>query len=245
MHRLSSAHRNETPRQALTEEANYSKSLVVRRAISQLSETLRTSILLHYVGGYSITEVTDLVNVPAKTVSRCLMAAKQKLRVDLLPEILTQLFMPEKTNSWSPDRVSLIAAMYPNSKILSVQEITEPRMPFASRVNLSLSIGEATTFDVRYDLTPERAELLRVLATNGITGPQLIFGPKRTSDDAEWMSHTEVPRGGNLLLWALGGTRHRIRLATERAYQAINKLGKSRSYWNALRGWVDQAVCWL
>ncbi len=97
-------------------------------------------------------------------------------------------------------------------------------MPFSSRVNLKLSSGEIRIFDFRFDISPDRADLLKVLAANGIAGPQLITGPIRTADGTQWMSLTEVPQGENLLLWALGGTPHRIRLATERAYEAISQL---------------------
>ena len=207
-----------------TEEANYSDSLAIRRALSHLSESLRTCVHLFYVGGYSVTEIATLLNVPANTVRSRLMAAKQKLRGDLLPELHFKQPMPVKTNPLSPDQLSLIFKAFPNSKVQSVQEQIEPWMPFSSRVNLELPTGEIRIIDFRFDISPDRADLLKVLAANGIAGPQLITGPIRTTDGSRWMSLTEVPRGDNLLLWALGGTPHRIRLATERAFEAIHQL---------------------
>ncbi len=87
--------------------------------------------------------------------------------------------------------------------------------------------------DFRGDIDPGRAALLPVLEQLGIPALRIIHGPvPRPSDQrdvekwngADYETLCETARGENLLLWALGGTPHRIRLATERAFEAIDRL---------------------
>ena len=128
---------------------------------------------------------------------------------------------------------SLVDAAFPNARILSVQTDLEPWMPFNPRVHLALPDGTETLADFRGDIDPARAALLPTLEQLGIPGPRLLAGPvPRPSTErdvqnwngADFLTLCEPPRGENLLLWALGGTPHRIRLATERAFEAIDRL---------------------
>lgn len=100
-------------------------------------------------------------------------------------------------------------------------------MPFGPRITLALADGSERTVDFRSDLTPERAALVPVLDRLGIPGPRIIHGP--VPADAGYVSLCEIPRGENLTLWALGGTPHRIRLATERAFEGIDRLQRITS----------------
>lgn len=95
-------------------------------------------------------------------------------------------------------------------------------MPFSPRVELRLSDGTEKTVDFRGDLDPTKLELFAVLEQNGIACPRPLLPPVANGNN--WVTLCEVPRGDNLLLWALGGTPHRVRLATERAFEAIDKL---------------------
>ena len=120
-------------------------------------------------------------------------------------------------------QLALLDAAFPGARILAAHPGPEPWMPFSPRVRLALADGQEKTLDIRADITPDRAALLPCLAQVGIPGPRLIYGP--TPDgSAEWLSVCEVPAGENLLLWTLDGTPHRIRLATERAFEAIDRL---------------------
>ena len=128
---------------------------------------------------------------------------------------------------------SLLDAAFPNARILSVQADLEPWMPFGPRVRLALPGGAEKAADFRGDIDPARAALLPVLERLGIPGPHLLAGPvsrpaaerdARNWNGADFLTLCEPPRGENLLLWALGGTPHRIRLATERAFEAIDRL---------------------
>lgn len=209
------------------EEADFAQQCLVRQAVSQLSEAHRTTLLLRYVGGWSLAEVAALTSTPHNTVRSRLMAAKRLLRADLHTLFPSAAFpkgkpMPADTFALSDTHTSLIAAAFPGAQILSVQTDPEPWQPFTPRVRLALQTGEEKTVDFRADIDPERAVLLPVLGRLNIPGPRLIHGPVQAGEGD--VSLCEVPRGENLLLWALGGTPHRIRLATEHAFEGIDRL---------------------
>jgi len=225
-----------------SEEKHYAEALTVRQAVAGLSEAHRTTLLLHYVGGWSREEVAAILEIPINTVRSRLMTAKRNLRADLpgfFPEaaLLKGKPMPTDTPAdtfgLSETRLSLINAAFPGARILSVQSDIEPWMPFSPRVRLLLMDGTEKAVDFRGDIDPARAALLSALEQLGIPGPRIIHGPvPRPSDQRDvenwngmdYETLCEIPRGENLLLWALGGTPHRIRLATERAFEAIDQL---------------------
>ena len=221
-----------------SEEKSYAEALTVRQAVADLSDAHRTTLLLHYVGGWSREEVASILEIPVNTVRSRLMAAKRNLRADLpgfSPETASPKgkLMPTDTFGLSETRLSLLNAAFPGARLLSIQTDLEPWMPFGPRVRLALMDGTEKAVDFRGDIDPARAALLPVLERLGIPGPRIIHGPvPRPSDQrdvenwngADYETLCEIPRGENLLLWALGGTPHRIRLATERAFEAIDQL---------------------
>lgn len=210
-----------------TEETDFAERLVIRQAVARLSEAHRATALLHYVGGWSREEVAKILDIPVNTVRSRLMTARRTLRADTLlahrrpPERKT---MPATAESFvlSPSHLSLLHAAFPEARILSVEERPEPWMPFSPRVRLTQATGEETTVDFRRDIDPARAALLPALERYGIPGPRLLHDP--TADADGWLSLCETPRGENLLLWTLGGTPHRVRLANERAFESIDRL---------------------
>lgn len=206
-----------------SEEANYVERLVIREAIAHLSDSHRTTLLLHYVGGWSLEEVAALLDVPINTVRSRLMAAKSYLRTDMQPMFTKRKPMSTQTFALSQNQTSLLSTAFPKANILSVQTDPEPWMPFSPRVRIALADGSEKVVDFRRDLDPAKVEQLSVLNRLGIPGPRLIQGPVANGDDG-YLTLCEVPAGENLLLWALGGTPHRIRLATERAFEAIDRL---------------------
>ena len=219
-----------------SEEVAYVEAFTVRQAVADLSDAHRTTLLLHYVGGWSREEVAAILEVPVNTVRSRLMAAKRTLRAELagfFPETVHATprgkgkpmptdASPADTFGLSATHRSLLEATFPGARILSVQNDPEPWMPFTPRVRLALTDGAEKVVDFRAGLTPERVALLAALERLGVPGPQIIAGP--VLDGATSQSLCETPRGENLLLWALGGTPHRIRLATARAFEAIDKL---------------------
>jgi RNA polymerase sigma-70 factor (ECF subfamily) len=216
------------------EEARYAERLTIRQAVSHLSEAHRMTLLLHYAGGWSLEEVATLLAIPINTVRSRLMAAKRNLRVDLDvfdPEIRdpedrkrkTKPPMSDDTLTLSEIQSSLLYGAFPNARILSIQRDPEPWMPFNPRVRLALPGGEEKTVDFRGDIASDQARLLPTLQKLGIPGPQMIAGPV-PEERGGHLSLCEMPRGENLLLWALGGTPHRLRLATERAFESIERL---------------------
>lgn len=221
-----------------SEEIAYVEMFTVRQAVADLSDAHRTTLLLHYVGGWSREEVAAILEIPVNTVRSRLMAAKRNLRAELpgfYPEPVSTkgTIMPTDTFGLSKTQLSLISTAFPRAGLLSVQTDLEPWMPFGPRARLALADGTEKAVDFRGDITPERAALLPVLERFGIPGPRIVHGPvPRPSGlrdvenwkGADYETLCEVPRGENLLLWALGGTPHRIRLATERAFGAIDKL---------------------
>lgn len=224
------------------EETDFAERLAVRQSIAHLSETHRTTLLLHYVGGWSLSEVAELLTVPLNTVRSRLMAAKRLLRADLHPLFEHSDQLSDQSSARSSDQIrkrnsmtattfvlsrshtDLLHAAFPNSRILSVQNDVEPWMPFSPRVRLSLADGSEREVDFRGDIDPTRAEVIAVLEREGIPGPRIVHGPVPNTEGGGYLSLCEVPRGENLLLWTLGGTPHRIRLGTERAFEAINRL---------------------
>ena len=218
------------------EEVNYAEAYTLRQAVRGLSQAHQTTFLLHYVGGWSREEVAAILGIPLNTVRSRLSAARRSLRAGLpgfVPALAKGKPMSTPTLGLSELHLSLIAAAFPNARILSVQADIEPWMPFNPRVHLALPDGTETTADFRGDIDPARAALLPALERLGIPGPRLLAGPvSRPANQhdvenwngADFLTLCEPPRGENLLLWALGGTPHRIRLATERAFEAIDRL---------------------
>lgn len=202
------------------EETNFARRLAVREAVAHLSDNHRTTLLLHYVGGWSLDEVAAMTDTPLNTVRSRLGAGKRLLRADLralFPETKGKS-MPAQTFALSEAQTSLLHAVFPKARVLSVQADPEPWMPFTPRVRLALADGSETTVDFRADITSPRAELFAVLERLGIPGPQIVGRP------TDGGSLCAVPRGENLGHWAMGGTPHRIRLATERAFEGIDRL---------------------
>jgi RNA polymerase sigma-70 factor (ECF subfamily) len=207
------------------EEADFAQRLAIHQAVGQLSDALRTTLLMHYVGGWSIDEVGRLLGVPRNTVRSRLMAAKRLLRLDLQPlssAPQARKRMPTQTHSLPHSHSSLIDSAFPGARILSVIDNPEPWMPFSPRVQLALPDGAERTVEFRGDLDPERTALIQALERLGIPGPRVINAPVQSEQGP--LTLCEAARGENLTLWALGGTPHRIRLATERAFEGIDRL---------------------
>ncbi|HLY65649.1 MAG TPA: RNA polymerase sigma factor [Chloroflexota bacterium] len=212
---------------AAREEIDHAQRLTIRQAVSHLSDDHRTTLLLHYSGGWSLEEVASIMATPLNTVRSRLMAAKRALRTDLhalFPSAsrTKRKPMPTETFALSKTHASLIEAAFPGSRILSVQNDPEPWQPFSPRVVLALADGAEKTVDFRSDIDPERAELVSVLDRLNIPGPRILSGPVHGGD--RYITLCERTRGENLTLWALGGTPHRIRLATERTFEGIDRL---------------------
>lgn len=234
------------------ENTDFAQRLIIRQSLAHLSANHQTTFLLHYVGGWTIEEVAGLTAVPVNTVRSRLMAARRLLRIDLhalVPDMDTHT-LPETTNNESPGstkrsadlkgtrmtsdtlslsqsqltetQLSLIASVFPGARLLSTQHDPEAWQPFTPRVRLVLPDGNEQTVDFRHDITPERALLLPVLEQADILGPQILHGSVRTANG--FLTLCERARGENLTLWTLGGTPHRIRLATERAFEGIDRL---------------------
>ncbi|MEW6751714.1 MAG: RNA polymerase sigma factor [Candidatus Latescibacterota bacterium] len=212
-----------TQRDLASEENDLLLRLAVRQAVAHLPEIHRTTLLLRYVGGWSLREVAEYLGVPVNTVRSRLAAAKRALRVDLHPLTKEPAPMPSSTADLAPTHASVLSAAFPGATVLSVQENVETWLPFSPRVRLTLADGGQRTIDFRRDIGPQQAGLLPVLSRLGVPGPRLVYGPV---DDGTggYLTACEVPRGENLNRWALGGTPHRIRLATERAFEAVERL---------------------
>jgi RNA polymerase sigma-70 factor (ECF subfamily) len=63
------------------------ESLVLPRALAQLSEEQRDAFILYHVQGLSIAEVAAVLEVPGGTVKSRLFAARQRLRALLEPDL--------------------------------------------------------------------------------------------------------------------------------------------------------------
>ena len=210
-----------------SEETNYVERLAIRQAVATLSDAHRTTLLLHYEGGWSLEETAGLLDIPVNTVRSRLMAAKRGLRNGLPIELTREKRMPVKSITIANDIRAALDAAFPGSRLLSVQNDPEPWMPFTPRVRLETANGTRTV-DIRRDINPGHVDLLTALHTAGVHGPSIVHGPV-SDGDGGFITVCEPPKGENLLLWALGGTPHRIRVATERAFEAIDRLQASTS----------------
>lgn len=206
------------------EEARYLERLSIREALAHLTPAHRTALLLHYEGGWSLEETAALLQIPLNTVRSRLMAAKRHLRADLQIVMNTRKTMLTETSTLTSTQLALLTAAFPGAQTLSIENDPEPWMPFGPRVRLALAGGEEKTVDFRWDLDPDRARLLPVLERLGIPGPRVLQGPRPTGKADGYQTLCERHSGENLLLWTLGGTPHRVRLATERAFEAIDRL---------------------
>ena len=162
-----------------SEEAHYAERLAVQEALKNLQEPHKTTVLLHYVGGWSVEETASLLHVPINTVRSRLMAAKARLRTDL-PNLVPQRkthSMPTQTIAFTETHTTLLYSAFPGARILSLDETPEPWMPFRFRVHLETAKGEEVSVDIRDDLTPEKVALLPALAHANLPGPQLLTGP--------------------------------------------------------------------
>lgn len=130
--------------------------------------------------------------------------------------------MTIETPALSEPQTSLIAKAFPGARLLSVQQAPEPWQPFTPRVWLALPDGAEKSVDFRGDIDSARAALLPVLERHGIPGPRILHGPVQAGE--HYITLCEQARGENLTFWTLGGTPHRIRLATERAFEGIDRL---------------------
>ncbi len=209
-----------------SEEINYVEALTVRQAVAGLSDAHRTTLLLHCVGGWSREEVAAILEIPVNTVRSRLMAAKRNLRAELpgfLPEanLPKGKLMPTDTFGLSETQLSLINTAFPGARLLGDQNKLDSLTAFHVHFHFAVPGGEKT-LEFRNDISPDRAALLPALERLGIPGPQIISGP--VPDGAGYQSLCEIPRGENLTEWAMGGTPHRIRLATERAFEGIDRL---------------------
>ncbi|AIE84405.1 RNA polymerase sigma-70 factor [Fimbriimonas ginsengisoli Gsoil 348] len=202
-----------------SEEADLTQRLAIRDSLKLLSEPHQDALLMYYVGGWSIPEIAHLLEVPPNTVRSRLMAAKRLIRDDLQTVFPYLNPMKLANPTLSESHMSLIEAAFPGSRIVSVQADPEPWQPFSPRVKLALSDGTQRTVDFRR-IDAHRIQLAQALARLGIPGPQVIAGPQ----PGQSLCLCQVPRGENLSLWALGGTPHRIRLATERAIEGLDRL---------------------
>ena len=207
-----------------TEENHYLERLMIREALAHLSPAHRTTLLVHYEGGWSLEETAALLQIPLNTVRSRLMAAKRLLRADLQIVLNTRNKMLTETATLTQTQLALLDRAFPGARTLSIKNDPEPWMPFGPRVRIGLTDGEEKTVDFRWDIDPARAQLLPVLERLGIPGPRILHGPMPTGHENGYQTLCEQHRGENLLLWTLGGTPHRIRLATERAFDAIDRL---------------------
>jgi RNA polymerase sigma-70 factor (ECF subfamily) len=208
-------------------EVDFSRRLMLREALAQLSEDHRSTLLLHYAAGWSVAEVASLLAIPVNTVRSRLLTAKRLIRSDLQALLPRAALSKGKVMSsdqfdLSQTHISLIERTFPGARILSVQNDPEQWQPFTPRVRLALPKGGEKIVDFRGDIDSQGAALLPVLERGKIPGPRIIVGP--VAFEGGGLSLCEVPRGEDLSSWALGGTPHRIRLATERALEGIARL---------------------
>jgi RNA polymerase sigma-70 factor (ECF subfamily) len=66
--------------------------LDLHRAMDNLPEKLRLPLVLHYIEGYSLKEISTMLHLPVTTIRNRLYAARQDLRLDLEDEREAQAY---------------------------------------------------------------------------------------------------------------------------------------------------------
>ena len=209
-----------------SEVKNYLEKLTIKESLSQLSAGHRDAISLHYLGGWSLAEVAKLLDIPVNTVRSRLNAAKKQMRAEIEPfyfQRKSKQTMSPINSNLPESHASLLNTAFPRSRILSHQTEIEVWMPFNNRVKLALDDGSEREVDFRNDLTPDRIDLMKLLKRLGIPCSGAILPPKPDGGGG-FLTLCEKTKGANLLLWAEGGTPHRVRLATERAFESIDRI---------------------
>jgi RNA polymerase sigma-70 factor (ECF subfamily) len=205
----------------VAEETDFAERLALKQALSGLSEEQRTTLWMRYAGGWSIEEVAELMSTPVNTVRSRVMAAKRRLRAELLPEFTRREPMSQRITVLTETHRMLLTVAYPEARILSTLENPEPWQPFSPRVELETTDGTAIAVDFRSDITPDRVTLLGVLQSFGIPVPRILHGPVADGNGG-YLTLCQKAAGENLTLWTLGGTPHRFHVATERVMAAID-----------------------
>ena len=132
------------------EEEIFAEQLTIRGAVAGLPHAHRATLLLYYVGGYSLQETAALLAIPVNTVRSRLQRARQMLRPHLAPlfgdydatrrTTTTKGYtMPQTITTLSADALALITDTFPGSKIVSVGKDGEAWMPFSPQVMLRLA----------------------------------------------------------------------------------------------------------
>jgi RNA polymerase sigma-70 factor (ECF subfamily) len=203
-------------------------SMTLQKAIRQLSEAHQLTFRMRYVGGWSEQEVATLLNLSVNTVRSRLRAAKRHLRKDLSGLIAERIVKQPMSllttaTALTTQHTDHLYRCFPNAQLREVQPEPEAWMPTTFRLKIETAEGEEVTVDFRNDLTPERLPLLEFLAEQGIPMAKRLSEPEQLPN-GEYITLAKAPQGENLLEWALGGTPHRLRIATERGLEGIDRL---------------------
>ena len=65
---------------AIDNSEERTRRILLRDALATLPEAQRLTVILHYIGGYELTETAELLSVPLNTVRSRLRLARAKLR---------------------------------------------------------------------------------------------------------------------------------------------------------------------
>ncbi|AEY66744.1 RNA polymerase sigma factor [Clostridium sp. BNL1100] len=74
---------NEVPERVAPADANYE----LHDALFSIDETLRMPIILHYIEGFSIGEIAQILRCPQGTVKSRMLRGRQKLKILLSEEV--------------------------------------------------------------------------------------------------------------------------------------------------------------
>lgn len=74
---------NEVPERVAPEDAN----LELHDALFSIDETLRMPIILHYIEGFSIGEISQILRCPQGTVKSRMLRGRQELKIILSEEV--------------------------------------------------------------------------------------------------------------------------------------------------------------
>lgn len=213
------------------EETNLLERIAVRDAVAHLPTAQQTTLLLRYVGGWSEQEVANLLHLSVNTVRSRLLAAKRRLRSDLGTMVTRSVTETKEkadlnrilTNRLTEQHTAMLSRVFPKSRLVEVTPEPETWMPFAFRILLELPNRQRKSVDIRQDIIPDRLPLLEFLERHGIPVAPRLSAPELLPDGS-FATLTETPAGENLMDWALGGTPHRLRIATERGLEGIDRL---------------------
>jgi RNA polymerase sigma-70 factor, ECF subfamily len=156
----------------------------VMNAVDKLSKTQRETVMLYYIGEYSMAEVADIQVVPLGTVKRRLHEARKRLKTEMLT-MVADVLKDNAPDDAMAERVFELLSAYPSGKRAGrAQTLRE-----LGQIGRAGKDGFERSYKLPHALSRNRAVHFVALAHEGEDGPSSDFALgliKRAMEDKNW-----------------------------------------------------------